>query len=63
MAGLALTVDIAPHRRNRPGCAGCGQVGPVYDRLAPRRFKFVPLWGLRVFVSAVRCDRRAGAVG
>jgi transposase len=48
-AGLALTVDIAPHRRNRPRCAGCGEAGPVYDRLAPRQFEFVPLWGLRVF--------------
>jgi transposase len=43
IAGLALTVDIAPYRRNRPRCAGCGQGGPVYDRLAPRRFEFVPL--------------------
>jgi transposase len=49
IAGFALTVAIAPHRRNRPRCAGCGQVGPVYDRLAPRRFEFVPLWGLPVF--------------
>ena len=49
IAGLALTVDLAPHRRNRPRCAKCGQPGPVYDRLAPRRFEFVPLWGLRVF--------------
>ena len=47
--GLALTVDIAPHRRNRPRCAGCEEPGGVYDRLAPRRFEFVPLWGLRVF--------------
>ena len=46
---LALTVDIAPHRRNRPRCARCGNPGRVYDRLAPRRFEFVPLWGLRVF--------------
>ena len=41
MGGLALTVDIAPHRRNRPRCAGCEQPGGVYDRLAPRRFEFV----------------------
>jgi hypothetical protein len=27
IAGLALTVDLAPHRRNRPQCAGCGQAG------------------------------------
>ena len=61
IAGLAVTVDIAPHRRNRPRCAGCGQPGSVYDRLAPRRFEFVPLWGLRVFflymMRRVDCPR------
>jgi len=49
IGGLALTIAIAPHRRNRPQCAGCGARGRVYDRLAPRRFEFVPLWGLQVF--------------
>ena len=49
IGGLALTIAVAPHRRNRPQCGGCGQRGGVYDRLAPRRFEFVPLWGLRVF--------------
>lgn len=61
IGGLALTVEIAPHRRNRPRGAGCGQTGPVYDRLAPRRFEFVPLWGLRVFflsmMRRVACPR------
>ena len=47
--GLAVTVDIYPHARNRPQCSGCGRHGSPYDRLAPRRFEFVPLWGLRVF--------------
>jgi transposase len=59
--GLALTVDLYPHARNRPRCAGCGQRGPQYDRLAPRRFEFVPLWGLRVFflymMRRVDCPR------
>ncbi len=59
--GLALTVDIYPHQRNRPQCAGCGRRGPQYDRLAPRRFEFVPLWGLRVFflymMRRVDCPR------
>ena len=50
IGGLAVTVDLVPHRRNRPRCAGCEQPGPVYDRLTPRRFEFVPLWGLRVFL-------------
>jgi transposase len=59
--GLALTVDIYPHARNRPQCAGCGIRGPQYDRLAPRRVEFVPLWGLRVFfwymMRRVDCPR------
>jgi transposase len=61
IGGLAVIVDIAPHRRNRPRCAGCEQPGGVYDRLAPRRFEFVPLWGLRVFflyaMRRVACPR------
>jgi transposase len=61
IGGLAVTVDLAPHRRNRPRCAGCEQPGAVYDRLAPRRFEFVPLWGLRVFflyaMRRVDCSR------
>ena len=59
--GLALTVDLYPHARNRPQCSGCGQQGPQYDRLPPRRFEFVPLWGLRVFflymMRRVNCAR------
>lgn len=43
---LALTIDIYPHARNRPRCSRCGRRGPQYDRLAPRAFEFVPLWGL-----------------
>jgi transposase len=45
---LDLTVDLYPHARNRPRCAGCGRQGPQYDRLAVRRFEFVPLWGITV---------------
>jgi transposase len=69
IGGLALTVDLAPHRRNRPRCTGCGQAGRVYDRLTPRRFEFVPLWGLRVFflyamrrVDCARCGVRVEQV-
>jgi len=43
IGSLALTIDIAPHRRNRPRCSGCGESGRVYDRLTPRRFEFVPV--------------------
>jgi transposase len=47
--GLVLEVDIYPHARNRPRCSGCGRQGPQYDRLPPRQFEFVPLWGIAVF--------------
>ena len=62
IGGLALTVDIAPHRRNRPRCAGCGQAGRVYDRLTPRRFEFVPLWGLRGVLPLRDAARRLRAL-
>jgi transposase len=47
--GLVLEVDIYPHARNRPRCSECGRRGPQYDRLPPRQFEFVPLWGIAVF--------------
>jgi transposase len=46
---LSLLVSLRPRRGSRPVCTGCGHRGPVYDRLAPRRFQFVPFWGLAVY--------------
>lgn len=43
-----LCCPIHPHRRNRPICSACGSVGPMYDRLPPRIFQMVPLWGIPV---------------
>ena len=35
--------------------SGCGRPAPAYDRLPPRRFDFVPLWGMAVvLVYAMR---------
>jgi transposase len=45
----ALLVWIHPRKNGRPICSGCARRGPQYDRLAPRRFEFVPLWGLAVY--------------
>ena len=45
-----IEVDVRPRRGSRPYCAGCGRRGPTYDHLARRRFAFVPLWGIRVFL-------------
>jgi len=48
--GAIVEVEIEPRRNSRPLCSGCGQARPGYDREAkPRRFEFVPLWGMAVF--------------
>jgi len=50
-----VVVRIRPRRGSRAACSGCGKRGPQYDLLPPRRFEFVPLWGLLVFfVYAMR---------
>ena len=48
---LSLMVSLRPRRRSRPVCSGCNRRGQQYDRLAPRRFEFVPLWGLAVYLA------------
>lgn len=52
---VELEVDVRPRLGSRAACSGCGRRGPTYDTLAPRRFQFVPLWGILVFfVYAMR---------
>jgi transposase len=57
----ALEVPIAPRANGRPVCSGCGQAGPGYDRLPERRYQFVPLWSVAVFLlyapRRVACPR------
>ncbi|UCC29331.1 MAG: ISL3 family transposase [Phycisphaerales bacterium] len=45
-----IEVDVRPRRGSRPYCSGCGRRGATYDHLMRRRFAFVPLWGIRVFL-------------
>jgi len=52
--GDEIEVTARPHRRSRPICAGCGRRGPGYDTLPARRFAFVPLWALSVFLIYAR---------
>jgi transposase len=47
----ALVVQMKPRKNSRPHCSGCGRPGPAYDRLEERRFEFVPLWGIAVFLA------------
>jgi transposase len=52
---LALEAQLRPRANGRPICSGCRRRRPGYDRLPPRRFEFVPLWGIAVFfVYAMR---------
>lgn len=57
----ALEVRIVPRANGRPICSGCGRPGPGYDRLAERRFEYVPLWQISVFflyaLRRVNCRR------
>ena len=56
-----IEIPIQPRANSRAICSGCGQKAPGYDRLAKRRFEFVPLWQIAVyFVYAprrVQCPR------
>jgi transposase len=55
-AGRAtLEVEMHARKNGRAICSGCGRPRPGYDHLSPRRFEFVPLWGMAVyFVYALR---------
>ena len=59
--GPALVVHMKARKNGRVFCSGCGHSGPVYDRLKERRFEFVPLWGILVFLAyrmrRVNCKR------
>lgn len=45
-----LLVQVEPRANSRPVCSGCGVPGGCYDHLSERRFAFVPLWGIAVFL-------------
>jgi transposase len=50
-----LLIQVRPRTGSRGYCSGCGVRSRTYDTLKPRRFQFVPLWGILVFfVYAMR---------
>ena len=49
-----IEVEIRPRKGSRPICSGCGRPGPGYDTLPQRRFAFVPLWAISVFLMYAR---------
>lgn len=46
---LAIEAELRPRANARARCSIWGCESPKYDRLAERRFEFVPLWGIRVY--------------
>jgi transposase len=50
-SGPALVIQVLPRKNGRPYCSGCLRRGRPYDHLKERRFEFVPLWGILVFLA------------
>ena len=46
----AIEVAVRSRKRSRAYCSGCGRRGATYDHLPARRFAFVPLWGIPLFL-------------
>ena len=49
-ARLAIEVEVRARANSWAKCSGCGSAAPGYDTLSARRFEFVPLWGIAVFL-------------
>jgi len=45
---VSIKVTVRSRKNSRGVCSGCGRAGPTYDHGRPRRFGFVPMWGLAV---------------
>lgn len=45
-----LEVEVVERANGKPICSECRFPRPGYDRLPKRRFEFVPLWGIKVFL-------------
>ena len=58
---LVIEQEVRPRANGCPLCSGCGARAPGYDRLPMRRFEFVPLWGIALYLlyamRRVNCPR------
>jgi hypothetical protein len=51
----SIEIGLRAHQGKHGKCSQCLLPAPGYDRLAERRFQFVPLWGMTTwFVYAPR---------
>jgi transposase len=64
---LAIEIEVEARANGRPICSGCGRPAAGYDRLPKRRFEYVPIWGIAVFLvyamRRVNCPRCKVKVG
>lgn len=51
-----IEISVRARKGSQAICSGCGKKAPGYDRQGPRRFEFIPLWG--ILVSFVYAPRR-----
>jgi len=43
-----IEIDVRPRLGSKPCCSQCHKPAAGYDRLAQRRFEFIPVWGFAV---------------
>jgi transposase len=48
--GKSIEIAVSPRVGSKAVCSGCHQPAPGYDRLAERRFEFIPFWGFLAFL-------------
>jgi len=51
--GDRIEARVVPRKNSRARCCRCDRSGATYDHQLERRFDFVPLWGLPVFLLYV----------
>ncbi len=52
--GENIEVEVRARKNSKALCSVCIRPAPGYDTLARRRFEFVPLWNLKVFLIYAR---------
>ena len=57
----SIEVAVRPRKGSTAVCSRCHLPAPGYDQLAERRFQFIPLWGVLVFLLSP-CDASTVAV-
>lgn len=50
LIGETIEVEVRSRKGSRAYCSGCGRRGPTYDHSSERRFAFVPLWAISVYL-------------